>query len=120
MQIKAVFSKAVVSCSTNFAELLAIREAFMLFDANHWTSSFNLIIESDSSNAVGWVLNPSSGPWNVRSIIFQTEFFKTKIPNWAIIHTRREGNEEADKLAKEGAFSLTSGLHWFYGLVYGS
>ncbi|XVF65299.1 hypothetical protein PTKIN_Ptkin09bG0237200 [Pterospermum kingtungense] len=96
---KVVFSKSTGMGSANTAEILAIRCA-----ASQWASSHNLIIESDSTNAVKWVLNPGTVPWQVRCIILQIEFFKTKVQNWSIVHTHREANDVADNLAKDGVF----------------
>ncbi|XVF79323.1 hypothetical protein PTKIN_Ptkin14bG0212200 [Pterospermum kingtungense] len=90
--------------NASLAELLAIREAFMVFGASQWANSNTLIIESDSSNAVKWLLNPESAPWQVRSTMLHIEFLKTKIASWSIIHTRREANDVVDKLSKEGMY----------------
>ncbi|EOY09351.1 Uncharacterized protein TCM_024774 [Theobroma cacao] len=47
---------------SNLAELLAIKEAFLLFAASPWVNSYVLIIESDSSNVVRWILKPYDSP----------------------------------------------------------
>ncbi|EOY08309.1 Uncharacterized protein TCM_022646 [Theobroma cacao] len=51
-RIKLQFPKATGRGDSNLAELLAIKEAFLLFAASPWVNSYLLIIESDSSNAV--------------------------------------------------------------------
>ncbi|XVE80966.1 hypothetical protein DITRI_Ditri15bG0024200 [Diplodiscus trichospermus] len=54
---KMAFSKPTGIADSNIAELMAIREAFILFISLPWCSTHKLIIESDSTNAVKWVLN---------------------------------------------------------------
>lgn len=56
------FSKAVGIEESNIAEILAIREALMIFSGFPWARGSPLVVESDSSNAVGWVSNPSRVP----------------------------------------------------------
>ncbi|XVF73901.1 hypothetical protein PTKIN_Ptkin13bG0017900 [Pterospermum kingtungense] len=41
--VKAVFSKAIGKGNANFAELLAIHEAFMVFGASQWPNSKTII-----------------------------------------------------------------------------
>ncbi|XVE58756.1 hypothetical protein DITRI_Ditri04bG0194700 [Diplodiscus trichospermus] len=55
------------------AELIAIREAMAIFIVSCWAKTSSLIIESDSRNAINWVLNPKSAPWKWRSIISDIE-----------------------------------------------
>ena len=64
--VKAVFSKSIGVADSNMAELLAVREALQLFVVTRWTPSHKLIIESDSSNVVKWLSNPSGAPWRMK------------------------------------------------------
>ncbi|XVE88825.1 hypothetical protein DITRI_Ditri19aG0099600 [Diplodiscus trichospermus] len=74
--IKLVFSKSVGVADSNLAEVLAIREAFVIFSYSPWATAHTLIIESDSMNAVKWIKNPISSPWRIRGIITHIEFLK--------------------------------------------
>ncbi|EOY08336.1 Uncharacterized protein TCM_022692 [Theobroma cacao] len=58
----AIFSKAIGWSDSNMAELLATKEAVLLFIASRWNSSHSLILEFDSSNAVKWIQNPMDIP----------------------------------------------------------
>ncbi|XWS75276.1 hypothetical protein CRYUN_Cryun01aG0072400 [Craigia yunnanensis] len=60
--IKAIFSKATGVVDSNAAELLDVWEILQIFVTSKWATSYRLIIESDSSNVVKWVLNPQG--WN--------------------------------------------------------
>ena len=51
---KRVFSKSIGIEDFNFAKFMAINEGFSLFSSSIWAQSHNLIIESDSKNAVLW------------------------------------------------------------------
>ncbi|OMO63114.1 hypothetical protein COLO4_32709 [Corchorus olitorius] len=46
-----VFSKSIGVADSNFAEVMAIREAFIIFSVSKWCDSIMLIVESDSENA---------------------------------------------------------------------
>ncbi|XVF45253.1 hypothetical protein PTKIN_Ptkin02bG0190300 [Pterospermum kingtungense] len=98
------FSKSIGVADSNVAELIAIREAFILFLSSLWALSSKLIVESDSMIAVGWVSKPSAVAWKVRNLINHLENLKLKINNWEIVHTYREANQVADSLAKEGVY----------------
>ncbi|XVF57150.1 hypothetical protein PTKIN_Ptkin06aG0180900 [Pterospermum kingtungense] len=105
IQIPAVNKSARIDVgSANMAEILDIREAFNVFAASQWVSSHELIIESESSNAVKWALNPGIAPWQVRHVILHIEVLKSKVPNWSIVQVLREGNAGTDKLAKDGVY----------------
>ena len=62
LTIKGIFSKATKVVDLNVAKLLAVKEALRLYAASRWASSHRLIIESDSSNVMNWMLNPLKVP----------------------------------------------------------
>ncbi|EOY21075.1 Uncharacterized protein TCM_012391 [Theobroma cacao] len=68
-RIKLQFSKSTGWGDSNLAELLAIKEAFLLFAASPWLNFCLLIIESDSSNVVKWILKPEESLWSFNNII---------------------------------------------------
>ena len=55
-----MFSKYVGVCDSNEADVLAILESLWCFSRYFHD---NLIVESESSNAVSWVLNWKAYPW---------------------------------------------------------
>ncbi|OMO89459.1 hypothetical protein CCACVL1_07816 [Corchorus capsularis] len=59
---KLIFSKPIGLPDSYMAELLAIKEAFLIFAATEWAKEKELIIKSDSKNVVKWVNDPNSGP----------------------------------------------------------
>ncbi|OMO67980.1 hypothetical protein COLO4_29951 [Corchorus olitorius] len=63
---------------------------------------FPLTIESDSSNTVKWVKDPSSAPWHFRQIMMRIELLKQRLGHWDIILIPRSVNSMADGLAKQG------------------
>ncbi|XVE50304.1 hypothetical protein DITRI_Ditri01bG0151200 [Diplodiscus trichospermus] len=101
---KLRFSKCIGVEDSNVAELLANREAFMMFLASRWNLNKAIIIENDSTNVVKWILNPNTAPWRVRNIINHIKKFLKSIGEWKIVHLLRECNLVADLLAKEGPF----------------
>ncbi|XVF82519.1 hypothetical protein PTKIN_Ptkin16aG0055800 [Pterospermum kingtungense] len=102
--VKLVFSKPVGVMDSNLAELLAAREAFIIYSDSQWAQSYKLLIESDSLNVVKWIKDPSSSPWRFRTIISFIENLKLKICDWSIDHVLREANSLADGLAKNGVY----------------
>ncbi|XVF85746.1 hypothetical protein PTKIN_Ptkin17bG0142100 [Pterospermum kingtungense] len=103
----ACFSKSIGVEDSNIAELLAIREAFLIFIASPFVVGKKLIIESDSQNAVSWVNGLSSAPWRVFNFINHIETLKMQVIDWKVNHMFRELNEVADNLAKEGVYRLS-------------
>ncbi|OMO61107.1 hypothetical protein CCACVL1_23740 [Corchorus capsularis] len=96
------FSKSMGIMDSNEAELCAIREAILLFSTSKWANSHALIIESDSRNVVSWVGNPDSVPWKLRRWVLHISSLIKGLTGFSISHIFREGNVEADTLAKEG------------------
>ncbi|XVF77053.1 hypothetical protein PTKIN_Ptkin14bG0009000 [Pterospermum kingtungense] len=77
------FSKSIGVTESNFAEILAIREAFILFVSSPWVNCRNLVIESDFKNTISWVCN-SSVPWRVMNIVNHIDNLKRQVKNWRI------------------------------------
>ncbi|EOY07078.1 Uncharacterized protein TCM_021598 [Theobroma cacao] len=100
--IKIMFSKSIGVGDANLAEIIAIREAFILFIASKWGQTKSLIIERDSSNAVKWVNQPTKGPWRLQKWILHVERLKREVISWQINHTFGGNNQLADRLAKAG------------------
>ncbi|XVF84544.1 hypothetical protein PTKIN_Ptkin17bG0045500 [Pterospermum kingtungense] len=72
----ARISKSIGVEDSNTAELLAIREAFLIFITSPFVLDKLLIVESDSANAVNWVNFPESAPWRVQTFINHIECLK--------------------------------------------
>ena len=106
MRVKAVFSKTIGVADSNLAELLAVQEALKIFASTRWASTHKLIVESDSSNVVKWVLNPHDTPWSLKRIMAHIENFKKQLVGWEIVFIPRDGNVMADALAKSGVSRL--------------
>lgn len=51
---------------SNVAEFMAIRKALSVFVDSEWAGSTRLIMESDSSVAIAWVLGKEFIPWRLR------------------------------------------------------
>ncbi|EOX96525.1 Uncharacterized protein TCM_005759 [Theobroma cacao] len=100
--VMALFSKSMGMIDSNLEELLAVKEAAVIFAASTWRSSVKLMIECDSSNVVKWVRNPSVVPWRLRKEIIFIHNMLTRIDEWQIGHILRSANGDADTLAKGG------------------
>ncbi|EOX99663.1 Uncharacterized protein TCM_008400 [Theobroma cacao] len=96
------FSKAISRGDSNLVEYLSIGEAFILFSNSIWVHNHSLVIESDSRNAIRWINDPSKTPWRLRKWMLHIEVLKKRVTDWKIRHRLREGNREANLLAKEG------------------
>ncbi|XVF79224.1 hypothetical protein PTKIN_Ptkin14bG0203400 [Pterospermum kingtungense] len=72
------FSKNIEEQDSNMAELMAVREATILFLSSKWVNTSFLTIESDSINVVCWVNNPCSAPWGMRPVINHIQNLQTK------------------------------------------
>ncbi|XVF57055.1 hypothetical protein PTKIN_Ptkin06aG0172600 [Pterospermum kingtungense] len=106
------FSKAVGVEDSNMLELLAIREALIVFISSPWVFSDGLIIESDSKFATNWVLNPALPTWKVRNFVNHIENLKSQVLEFRVMQIYREANRTTDALAKEGTDRETN-LLWY-------
>ncbi|EOY04001.1 Uncharacterized protein TCM_019252 [Theobroma cacao] len=112
-EVLVLFCKSVGIIDSNKAELLAVREATIIFVASRWCSPHSFILECDNCTVVKWLLNPKDVPWRLRVIVFQTSSFLAKIDMWTTKHIPRSVNEVADSLAKEGVHRLVDFL-WIH------
>ena len=100
--VKMIFSKSIGVADSNMNELLAVREALKMFTTSRWAISHRLVIESDSSNVVNWMRDPSGAPWAMKRFMAQMEYFKQQLLSCDFASIPREGNNLADALAKSG------------------
>ncbi|PWA68757.1 hypothetical protein CTI12_AA301610 [Artemisia annua] len=100
--VVAMFSIPIGVLDSNVAEVMAIKEACRMVNEKLDLSSSGIIVESDSLNAVSWVRHPLERPWRLLSHFQEIDLFLSTNGNRSIAHIKREGNCDADKLAKEG------------------
>ncbi|XP_057452115.1 uncharacterized protein LOC130743918 [Lotus japonicus] len=62
----------------------------------------NVMVESDSTLAVGWVITKSNRPWKLLNDINQIDHLISEVNCTRAFHIFREANTIADSLAKEG------------------
>lgn len=68
-----------------------------------WIKNREIIIESDSENAIAWANKREESPWNLRFYCNKLQNILLILRNDVFIHKNREANQIADSLAKEGA-----------------
>nr|GEU59054.1 reverse transcriptase [Tanacetum cinerariifolium] len=102
--VLALFSISVGVLDSNVAEVMVIKEACRMVNKNLHLSASRNIVESDSINVVSWVRHPLERPWRLLSHFHEIDLLFSSNGNRSIAHIKREGNCEADKLAKEGVF----------------
>lgn len=86
VRIKMQFSKSTGWGDASMTKLLAIKEAMLHFAASMWVRSHELLIASDSTNAVNRNLAPEEAPWKLRNIILQMGSLKSSIDRWKIVY----------------------------------
>ncbi|EOY19326.1 Uncharacterized protein TCM_044395 [Theobroma cacao] len=69
------FSKSMGVCDANCAEIMAVREAFILFTKILRQTHLNLWIESDSTNVIRWLKDLLKTPWRHRQCMGQIGCF---------------------------------------------
>ncbi|KAL4312455.1 hypothetical protein GQ457_01G051150 [Hibiscus cannabinus] len=111
-----IFSKSagIVDCTS--AEILAIFEACSLFRKSPWAKDYRLIIETDSSLAADWMLNPLRCP-NVFKPLIEACLKECSVLDWRVSRVPRVCNSLADSLAKK-AGSLILLLEVACGVFY--
>ena len=109
---KCLFSSPIPVMDINHAEVLAIHRALKIFTASQHNGNKDLIIESDSMNAVKWCLGEKEGPWN---LAFRINFIRNILlasNGITLIYKGRETNYVADSLAKQGLTRLDEFVAW--------
>lgn len=107
-----LFSSPIPCMEINSAEVFAILRAIKISMACDRLKKANIIIESDSKNAVQWCTESSGGPWNLG---FPLNFIRNARKAWlniTIIHKGRESNMVADSLAKQGLSRADEFIAW--------
>lgn len=100
-----LFSTPIPYMEINCAEVLAIHRAISISLATESMKNRQIILESDSSNAVVWCNSECGGPWNMNFHLNFIRNARKRSMNITITHKRRNVNFVADSLAKQG-------LHW--------
>lgn len=108
--MKGFFSKAVGIGWAYEAEVKAIVKALML--CKHFSVG-QLLIESDSSLAVGWVKCRDNRPWKVINELNLIDSLIQEVGCLGVSHILREGNSMADFLAKAGCTRESPLWEWF-------
>ncbi|XP_057425669.1 uncharacterized protein LOC130719035 [Lotus japonicus] len=67
-----------------------------------WAYEAEVLIESDSTLAIGWTLNSHRRPWKLQQIFNQIDYLWELVSCVGIQHILREGNGVADFWAKQG------------------
>ena len=91
-----MFSKNVGIKESNEAKVLAILEALRIFS---FTLKENLIVESDSSNAIRWASKAERGPWRLQYYFNEIKALSFSI-KVSLSHIYRSANFMANSLAK--------------------
>lgn len=82
------------------AEVMSIQNALSLC---HQFNFKIFVIESDSTNAVGWANNGGVHPWKLLNVFNTIGYLKIKTNCLGIAHIYRESNSLADSLTKQGS-----------------
>lgn len=81
------------------AEVQAIYNALLFCEEFGFST---VVIESDSSLAVGWVLNKQGRPWKLYQVLNHIDYLISAVNCVGVKHILREGNVIADILANFG------------------
>lgn len=108
-----IFSSPIALMEINSAGVYAIFRAIKISITSDRIKNHNLIIISDSANAVRWCNQESGGPWN---LTFMLNFIRSVRKSWlsvTIHHKRHATNVRADALAKQGLRRMDEFLAWW-------
>ena len=95
--ILCVFSESVGVRDSNEAEVLAILEALRIFSRS---LQGRLIVGSDSSNGISWVMNSTVKPWKFQFFLNEIKEFASS-HSVVFSHVIRTANGLVDPLAKQ-------------------
>ncbi|KAL4325602.1 hypothetical protein GQ457_11G004690 [Hibiscus cannabinus] len=100
--MRAIFSGPVACEGPDFAELMAVKIALLLFIQANWVGKVLLILESDSQLALHWIMNSDSRPWRWWKDFEEIDSLVKTIDQVKFDYVPRERNCLADNLAKAG------------------
>ncbi|KAK8562871.1 hypothetical protein V6N12_010935 [Hibiscus sabdariffa] len=95
------FFKSAGCVDAPTAEVLAVREACVLFAASTSFSSSKLIVGCDCSNVVKWFSHPSSTPSFIKATVVECIEVCSQV-DWKVVLIPRSQNTLVDFLAKRG------------------
>ncbi|KAK8977405.1 hypothetical protein V6N11_034450 [Hibiscus sabdariffa] len=95
------FSKSIGVADSTSAELLAIKEALVVFMSTGLVETFHLQVESDCSNDVSWLCYPSTTPITFKELVYECLAMSSNL-NWELILVDRKKNKWVARLAKAG------------------
>nr|AUS89424.1 metal ion-binding protein [Sesuvium portulacastrum] len=117
--IVAEFASLLDDSDINVAELTAIRHALLMFERSDLCRKADLIVETDSSNAISWIKSDFGNPWEVQPLVNEIKLALGRIRN-ADVHCNYGGhgakiiNHLVDKLL-EHRFERNRILeHWYW------
>lgn len=87
------FGKQVVTESTIYVEILAIREGFLVAAVSHQSNCAYFIFKLNSSNAVIWFSDLSRAPWRFQNVIQEALTKFSHSIQWSIIRIHLSGNK---------------------------
>lgn len=107
-----LFSSPIPLMEINHAEVFAIHRALKILMASSHLRLSNVIVESDSANAVKWCNGECPGPWCLNFIINFIRSTLLSSPGISIVYKSRECNMVADSLAKQGLLRWDDFVAW--------
>lgn len=108
----ALFSSPIPKMEINSAKIFAIVRAIKITMSSVKIKHQQIIIESDSLNAVRWCNEECGGPWNLKfPLNFSRNARKSEL-KISIIHQKRDANMVADSLTKQGLRRDAEFLAW--------
>ncbi|KAL4313320.1 hypothetical protein GQ457_01G032340 [Hibiscus cannabinus] len=111
--MRAIFSGPVACEGLDFAELLTVKNALLLFIEANWVGKVFLILESDSQLTLHWIMNSDSRPWRWWKDFEEIDSLVKTIGQVKFDFVPRERNCLADKLAKAGLGRSTMFKAWW-------
>lgn len=108
-----IFSTPIPPMEINNAEVNAIYRALQItIGSLHKVQPENLVIESDSLNAVKWCTASEGGPWNLNFHFNFIRNIQQRYPSLLITHQVRSANHVADSFAKQGLHRNSEFIAW--------
>lgn len=89
-EIRAMFAASVGERDSNEAEFMAIVFALEMSLQQDWLQQAEIIVESDSKNALVWVERKEEYPWNLRFYCNKLNNILLILKNVSFVHNNRE------------------------------
>ncbi|KAK8609395.1 hypothetical protein V6N13_061844 [Hibiscus sabdariffa] len=111
--IRLLFSCPIPAYGSEYAEAMAVFLGLVLFREANWSGKIFLIVESNSSLVLNWIIEKSQRPWRWWKVFYEIDCLVAQFNHVKFQLMVRDQNHLADFLAKAEMNSSSEFKEWW-------